>query len=133
VLTPAEAKQYFEMTKGAGYYEVIMDDGTTRFFDIDLYATSFLPGTAYAKAYWTGDFEGKPFSKISENDYPIIKKLIEDDKRTRWVALDSPEELVELKNIMEDTKVKNFETEKVDGTTELYTIRYIDEEQERVS
>ena len=133
VLTTEQAKEYDELTLDEGYYEVVMADGTTEFYDIDLYTHSFLPDLAYAKAYWTGDFEVAESMKISENDYPVLDKLTAKENRARWVPLENSAELDELKKILSDTGVKNFEIQKADGTTEFYTIRYIEASQERVN
>jgi hypothetical protein len=131
IVTPEQAAQFYSSFKDNNFFAITLQDGTTKYYNIDVYNIDLIPNKAYVKAYFTNDFGGNPSKKIREADVPFLKKAI--DNMDIWMPLDEPSDATALKTLLEDSKVKNFEVEMNDGKIELYNIRLIDSTQETVS
>ncbi|WP_148701822.1 hypothetical protein [Candidatus Nitrososphaera evergladensis] len=131
IVTPEQAAQFLSGFKDNNFFAIALLDGTTKYYNIDVYNIDLIPGKAYVKAYFMNDFEGKPSKQISEADVPFLKIAIEN--MDIWTPLDEPSDASALKTMLDDSKVKNFEVVKNDGKIELYNIRLIDSAQETVS
>lgn len=126
-----DAKQFDSIKGEKGWFAISMDDGTTKYYDIDLYSANLIPNTPYVKAYWTAESGNKLFTKVSEAEHPWLKNVIAD--RNAWVAIENPQDQDALNQFFKDARMKYIEVDDANGEPVLYNLRYIDANQGSVS
>lgn len=136
MVTAEVAKEFFNDFRNNTDFAVQMSDGTTKYYDVDLYNVPFAPNVPYVKAFWVNDIGGKASEKILLSDFEQagntwLKTAIE--QKSTWVPIENPEEAIAMEQFLAGKQVKSFEVEDSDGNTALYNIRYVSAGQTFVS
>lgn len=127
-----EGKKFLEFSGDNFDYAITSSDGTTKYYDIDMYQIDVVPNTPYVKAYWIGEVpQGKEFGRISLSDYPSLRDAVE--LSSSWVPLENANDAATINDLIRDSNNKTFDVVLDDGTTEAYELRLLQSSQESVN
>lgn len=131
IVSVDEGKKFLESSGGIWDYAITMKDGTTVYYNINIYQFDMAPDTPYVKAYWHYSMpEGKESLPSDVKDNPSLTNAIKFS--STWIPVESSADARNVEQLLgQNTKYIAVQNE--EGATEFYELRYISASQERVS